>query len=119
LLCGFAFGQVVSASPEPNFNGTWVLDQVNGKPLPSEVIRFSLTLKGNEFVVEFPGSPNKQEYVLDGTERILPAPGARRGTMQFRLSELLGNNPELMLECPTERTHNRNEHRAISDRKLN
>jgi hypothetical protein len=75
VLLFLAFGQVASASPEPNFNGTWVLDQINGKPVPSEVIRFSITLKGNEFVIEFPGSPNKQEYVLDGTERILPTIG--------------------------------------------
>jgi hypothetical protein len=74
-LLFLAFCQAASALPEPNFNGTWVLDQVNGKPVPSEVIRFSLTLKGNEFVIESPRSLNKQEFVLDGTERILPAIG--------------------------------------------
>jgi hypothetical protein len=72
-LLFLTLGQVSSASPEPNFNGTWVLDQVNGEPMPTGVIRFSLTQQGGEFAIEFSGSPNMQEYIIDGTERKLPS----------------------------------------------
>ncbi len=76
FLIALTFSQVASALPEPNFSGTWVINQINGQPVssPSPV---SITQKGNEFVVEYDRrSPMmKHEYVTDGTERKLPQIG--------------------------------------------
>jgi hypothetical protein len=79
FLLTLAFSQVASALPDPNFSGTWVLDQINGQ---AAIVgsRVSIIQKGNEFAIEN-GSPiTKQEYVADGTERKLPKIGSPTST---------------------------------------